>query len=429
MKRLIVWLSAFLVCAIVIGESHAQSFRMNLSPKHQKKLNNTKDYRKKLTRYHKYYAQDSTALKKAEKRNYKKKLDSLAQVDFERNKLYGQLATIQSNMDLDTTVVTFEHLKQVAGDHQVYAEELQQLEALEQVHRSTLMFRDSVLRSEFKLDSLMLRGDSSSMALAEQMVVSRLSSMAGEEYSQVLSQRMGSVDDYAPEQAAQWKDLEGLTTPSPKDLSDESVNNLSDKQNAKLKETQSKMKLDKLKYAEIGDSKDMNTAVKKTSLKEVSFKKRLDLGGNFQIASTDPFVIELSPQIGYFINKKWTVGLGLNYRTTIGASDSLSKTAAHGYGYQLFSSYDILKNLFLYSEFNRTKQDRLFGEKNELVDWKNAFMIGLGLSLKVSSKVDARIMLLYDVSKQSEQKFLGQPVVLKFGFRLSEIGRHELARK
>lgn len=428
MKGFKILVHGLLSLLILCQFSYAQSFKVNLSAKHQQKLNGTKDYRKKLTRYHKYYEKDSAKARALSAKNYKRKLDSLEQADQLRTGVYSDLDDIKSKMNLDTSAVTFNHLKTIAGEDDRFVNELSQLNHLEEQYGPILKNRDSLLTSQFKFDSLMLTNDSSALALAEQMAMSRISAMGGEEYGALVSQKGATAQDFVPDHSGikhQVKNAQDLASKDPDDLKKKSINHLSEDQMTKLKATQAKMKLDKLKYAEIGDSKDMDTAVKKSSLRGVPFGKRLDIGGNFQIASTDPVVLELSPQVGYFFNKKWAAGLGLSYRTALGASDSLSNSAAHGYGYQLFTSYDFLKNLLAYAEFNQTKQDRLFGEKNEQTPWKSSFLIGLGLTLKVSTKIDGRIMLLYDMKQESPQKLFGQPVVIKFGFRASELGRHK----
>lgn len=97
---------------------------------------------------------------------------------------------------------------------------------------------------------------------------------------------------------------------------------LIDKQQARLEAVKKKMKVDKQKYSQLGNSQDMSTAIKRKSLKGAPLKQRIYFGGNFNINSTDPVILDFSPQLGYYLNRKWIIGAGFTYRNSFSSTDS-----------------------------------------------------------------------------------------------------------
>lgn len=416
-------------CLMGSWNSHAQFLKVDLSPKHQEKLGKTKDYKKKFSKYQKYRAKDSLKQAKKNLKAFKLKQDSLAKSDFQRLAVYEDLKDIEEQVCPDSSAVSFEYLKQVAEENG-QIEELQKLKALEDQYGPYVAQRDSLLHRSVRLDSLLSQNDSTLLASGEELALASLAAYGGEGFAELGSPPAMTADQLMAIQGGheqymqQAKAYSSLATESMKNLETSSINELSLDQTKQVEATKSKMKVDKLKYAEIGDSNDMATAKKHQSLEGLPLKKRLFLGGNVHISSTDPVIFEMTPQIGYYINKNWNAGIGFLYKDSFGGDSTVHQQAQ--FGYNFFTSHTIYKSLFAYSEYNRLKRARLFHESDQVTEWSDAFLIGLGVNFKVTAKVDGHIMLLYDPNGYSPQRLFGLPVALKFGFKLSEIGRTKL---
>jgi len=108
----------------------------------------------------------------------------------------------------------------------------------------------------------------------------------------------------------------------------------------------------KSKYSKVVNSNDMTTAVKRNSLKGKPLGKRLVYGGNFNLSGNDPIKVDLSPLVGYKVNKKLTLGLSGTYRQTF--QKELTSGEAI-YGSRLFANYDIFKNFFAAGEVDQMR--------------------------------------------------------------------------
>lgn len=427
MRRGLLYVLLF-VLFCCIGTVNGQSVKVDLSPRHQKKLANTKDYKKKFLRHKKYVSKDSLKQTKVRIRAYEWKLDSLEKQDNQRREVFADIGNIQDRVLPDTLAVSFDYLKQVASDGN-HAQELEQLNQLESKYGPIIAVRDSMLNGSYRPMALAHQQDSLIAEQGQQAALNHLSSAGGSEFGQLAQQSSLTQNPLSGEvgQAKAYSDMaQSITKKEPNVLH---TGNLTEDQLTKLKSTQAKMKVDKLKYAEIGDSNDLSTAKKHRSLKGVPAKKRMYLGGNIHISSTDPIVFEIAPQVGYYFNKKWAAGIGFSYKDYIGKLSEQTNQVHYSYGYHIFSSYNLHKNIFAYGEYGRDKNDRLFAEKSPTARWTDRAQIGLGLNISISSKLDGHILLLYDVMDNSRQQFLGLPVVLKFGFKISEIGRSKLFSK
>jgi len=79
----------------------------------------------------------------------------------------------------------------------------------------------------------------------------------------------------------------------------------------KLQGAQQKVSKLLSKYREFSNSNDLSTAVKRTSMEGKTFWEHLLIGGNFNVVSTRPFSLDLSPQLGYRIRTNLAIGVGM----------------------------------------------------------------------------------------------------------------------
>ncbi|MEM9337674.1 MAG: hypothetical protein AAGA66_03035, partial [Bacteroidota bacterium] len=68
--------------------------------------------------------------------------------------------------------------------------------------------------------------------------------------------------------------------------------------------SQVSLKAAKKKYATLPNLEKQEEGIRKQSLEGTPWKKRIYLGGNFTIQSTDPFIVDADIRLGYRFNKK-----------------------------------------------------------------------------------------------------------------------------
>lgn len=188
----------------------------------------------------------------------------------------------------------------------------------------------------------------------------------------------------------------------------------------KLQAAQQKMTGLLGKYKSFTDSNDLSTAVKRTSLEGKSFKERMVLGGNFNVVSTDPVSIDMAPLAGYKFNTKFYMGIGMNYRHTF--SDSLKfilPVSPTNASLRLFANYDLIKNFFVYSEYERAGLKK--GKEAAGKQWKNNYFIGAGKKMLIHPKVFMTLTALYNLNNDRTNPTYPRRFQLRIGFQTSDL--------
>lgn len=196
----------------------------------------------------------------------------------------------------------------------------------------------------------------------------------------------------------------------------------------KLTAAQTKLSNLKKKYSSVPNSKDLSTATKRNSLKGKPFKERLVLGANIQLVSTQPLIIDTSPVVGYKIDKRFSIDVGVTYRVRLteypknstgtprNAKDELT------YGYRAFSEYIFWKGFYVHGEYERiSKEFEVKSATNTPTDlfqrkWVEAALLGVGKSYNINGKVKGSISLLYNFIYNIEEQVYPSPWVFRFGF-------------
>ncbi|MBL6449083.1 hypothetical protein JMN32_22415 [Fulvivirga sp. 29W222] len=191
-------------------------------------------------------------------------------------------------------------------------------------------------------------------------------------------------------------------------------------QNAdKIQQVQSQMGEMKKKYSYMPNSNDLSSAVKRTSLKDESFWERLVIGGNFNISKTNPLNIDLSPTLGYRVNKLFEVGVTGCYRSQFKADKHrvTSQSNEEVYGYSAYANHMVFKNFFAYLEAERMRTTTMSTEIPKR-EWKQTLLIGVGRRFNVAKWLEMQALVLFNVLHDNEDGLYNSPVVFKTGFRL-----------
>ena len=125
------------------------------------------------------------------------------------------------------------------------------------------------------------------------------------------------------------------------------------------------------------------------------------------------------PQAGYKFNTRFVVGVGGSYRAAF--KDSIHGLVSKTVGYKAFSSYDVIGNFFLYTEFNRNTLGRIIIETGGHLIWKNSWLVGAGKKISVSPKLDMTMVVAYNFFYKPGDPLYPRPLVVRVGFQSSDV--------
>lgn len=172
-------------------------------------------------------------------------------------------------------------------------------------------------------------------------------------------------------------------------------------------------------YSKMPDSRYPERAVKRNSLEEVPFRKRLFTGGNISLQSTDPLILDVRLRLGYWINRKWLGGTGITLREQFSSQDSLQALSGDGHGYSVFTRYELPKGFFGWAELEwQVNRSVLRSEQESDQQWQQAHLVGIGREYKVGF-VRMTSFLLYDFNHR-DNNLNARPWTVRIGFQVSK---------
>ena len=198
----------------------------------------------------------------------------------------------------------------------------------------------------------------------------------------------------------------------------------------KLTAAQSKLTKLKKKYSSVPNSNDLSTATKRNSLKGKPFKERMVIGGNVQLVSSDPLIIDISPVVGYKIDKQFRIAIGATYRARLTEYPQNSTIAPRGakdeltYGYRAFGEYSFWKGFYVHAEYERMSREFEIKTTSQTPTdqyerkWVEAALLGIGKSYSINNKVKGSISLLYNFIYNTKEQVYPNPWVFRVGFEL-----------
>lgn len=176
------------------------------------------------------------------------------------------------------------------------------------------------------------------------------------------------------------------------------------------------------KYRVFSNSNNLSDAKKRTSMEGKTFFERLVIGGTFNVISTKPLSLDLSPQLGYKFTSRFFAGVGMNYRITF--SDSIKynwyvspKNAA----FKVFANYDIVKSWYSYLEGEITGAGGNSLEQKEKSKWNANYFIGVGRRFLIHPKLYMTVTALYNLNNQIQNHIYPQKFQVRVGFQTSDL--------
>jgi hypothetical protein len=171
-----------------------------------------------------------------------------------------------------------------------------------------------------------------------------------------------------------------------------------------------------------GNSSDANIPnFKPNAQKSKTFMQRLEYGSNFQFAKANslvPTTADIGLSLGYKINDKSIIGVGLSYKMGLGNIQHI-KISHQGIGFRSFIDWKLKKQFFVSGgfEINYNAQFKNISQLKSYNDWQEAGLIGITKKVNVNTKFfkGTKLQLLYDVLYRQHIP-VSQPVLFRVGY-------------
>lgn len=425
-----------------------EKVRVSISDKHKKKLEKINSPAKKLKKYRKYYSKDSSKIMKRQVKLARQKSDSLLRTyqQLAKERMLDSIGVSDQYAQLLQKDVLDSGNLNVKGKALLKNQGMSYLSGLEAYEKIGLMSdqypelanwlkaygNDPGMLSQLP-DSVLNRAQEKANSIPG-MVEKRISQTdeikALEQQSGRLTRSVngwqesykGMGEQYM-DQSRQYADQDHLTAEG-KRLATDYARDFITENIGQLEQLNNKLAGLKKKYASVANSTDMRSAKRRNTLQGRPLDERIILGGNFDIQLADPVLVDLSPLVGFRLNKKLTAGLGGTYRVNL-TFDSKSLNAQDDnrvYGFNAFVSYDVIKQFFVYGQYDylgQKEHDQDIAE--EVQTWEPGFMAGIGRSFRMHPKITGTVMLLYNVVENHIKNPLGNRFQVRFGFQTNEL--------
>lgn len=438
----------FYFCAVMLSCSallaNGQTFEVTLSRAHLSKIEKAKSARDRLKTYRRLYQKDSVRQIKRINKIYERKLDSL--VDARHRDLERRMQGISYEGD---TAISFDNVEKLmpldsgAATNGItdLTERTDRLAALlppgqrrklddiegrygtgsKEVNTYLHLLKDSVS----VLDTVRSLASDKAKTYAEAMVREHARELSPgqdlEDLKNPLSDAQRSLAAYK-NQVHNLQNTDSLKRVMAKRASDLATDMLENNAQG-LKTIQEKMSILKKKYGSVLNSNDLTTAVKARSLEGTPLGRRWIVGGNFSVPSTSPFMLDVSPQFGYRIDKIIQVGVSGIYRATFTDSiKALNAPPGAVFGYSLWAQHRLVYNFFGYAEWERASREfKSLTSDHVHRAWIDNLLVGIGRKFTVHRKVNGSVLFLYNPLHENGKSTYPSAFVIKTGFQLSEL--------
>lgn len=150
---------------------------------------------------------------------------------------------------------------------------------------------------------------------------------------------------------------------------------------------------------------------------------RLYTGGNFGLQFGNSTLIDISPELGYFITEKISIGTGVVYQH-YGFKDKAfpsSNFKTNIYGSKMFLRYHILENFFAHAEYEALNLETQFFDRTNLRHtstrfWVHSVLVGGGYRQRIGEYSSLNIMLLYNINETIDSPYSNP--IFRMGFNI-----------
>ncbi|MGB3780687.1 MAG: hypothetical protein WA960_20140 [Tunicatimonas sp.] len=238
---------------------------------------------------------------------------------------------------------------------------------------------------------------------------------------QVMQLAPGSEQLQAGSEAlGSWQDGQALTAEEQQArLQEEMLSTAQDHfadHRSELQSGQGKLQDLKKKYRQVQASEEVY--VKKESLKGIPFGQRLTYGGTLQVIHQTNLAADLSPLLGYHLNRNVVVGIGATYRLAVSEDYRRVLTGHPVYGGRGFGEYTLARGFMLHGEYERLRRRApLFNQEVGEHAFQNAVLVGAGKHYTITKRVRGMVLLLYNLRAADQLPGVYvRPYMVRFGF-------------
>jgi hypothetical protein len=157
---------------------------------------------------------------------------------------------------------------------------------------------------------------------------------------------------------------------------------------------------------------------KPNSQRSKTFLQRLEYGSNFQFVKNNSFMpttADIGLNVGYKLNDKSIVGIGITYKLGIGSIQHI-KLNHQGIGFRSFIDWKLKKQFFVTGglELNYNSQFKNIPQLKDHDDWQGSGLIGITRKLSFKTKLfkGTKLQLLYDLLYRQHSP-VSKPVLLR----------------
>jgi hypothetical protein len=167
-------------------------------------------------------------------------------------------------------------------------------------------------------------------------------------------------------------------------------------------------------------SMDLPPGFQPNSQKTKTFLKRIEYGANVQFAQSTwdfPATANIGLTLGYKINDKSTIGVGLAYTAGMGSGWNDIQLSNQAVGLRSYIDWKIKKSYYVIGGYEENYLTQ-FASLNDLRNasaWQPSALIGLERKYKISSKLQGNVQVLYDALYKQEVP-QGQMIKFRVGY-------------
>lgn len=165
-----------------------------------------------------------------------------------------------------------------------------------------------------------------------------------------------------------------------------------------------------------GNSDAAIPGFKPNSQKVKAFLKRLEYSADIQFSKI-PLTTGIGLGVGYKLNDKSVIGIGMSYKMGIGKLAHIAITS-QGIGLRSFMDWKIKKQVFVSGgyEMNFNTSFKNINQLKEFNAWQLSAFLGMSKKYRVSKKVRGELKLLYDLLANSHQP-VSESLVFRMGYK------------
>ncbi|HZE85709.1 MAG TPA: hypothetical protein VE035_15435 [Puia sp.] len=156
------------------------------------------------------------------------------------------------------------------------------------------------------------------------------------------------------------------------------------------------------------------------AMRTKSFLKRLEYGANVQSVKANsyfPVTSDLGLSLGYKLNDRNSLGLGMSYKIGWGKDIQHIAVTSQGLGLRSYMMAKIKSSFFATGGFEYNYQQPIYSLSQiwSLASWTRSGLVGVMKKYKINSKLNGNLQLLWDFLSYSQVPKT-QAVVLRVGY-------------